>query len=1084
MSTVTVLFTDLVGSTGLLVGRADFDEVRRTHDDLLHAAIESNGGTVVKGLGDGVMATFTSAKSGVAAARAIQQAVYRHNRRGRGPELSLRVGISVGDVTFDGLDCFGAPVIEAARLCALADGDQIFATDVLRAMARDTAYRSVGALELKGLPDPVDTVEIDWDRVQTSDAPLPPRLTADGATFVGRDDILEKLDTTYERVRRTGQRAVLLIGGEPGGGKTTVVSRAVRAWHDGGATVAMGRCEEDVRAPYRPMIEALDHIVGNARAELLEAHAERHGVGVLPLAPSLARRLPKLADPMSTDPESERFLLFSAVGDLLRTIGAEDPVVVFLDDLHWADAATASLLRSLATSPEPARLLIVGTFRDAELAPDHPMAHALAAFRRVPCVERVHLDGLDATEVAELLTHWTGATPDAGTTELAEGLVAETDGNAFFVTEVIRHLDATGQLEDLSARGGLTGPLALPESVLEVLAERVGRLGTSAGEILGAAAVVGLEFDLAVVSGVTGTSDEKVLSVLHDATSAALVLEVRDAPGRFQFTHALVQHAILANLGPTREVGLHRRVAEFLEQAGGDRAATVSKLARHWLHATRVSDTARARDSARSAGQAALDALAPGDAVAFFRQALLLHEQAPQSDVATRIDLLTELGTAERLSGDPEHRETLLRACRLARREGDGARLAAAALANNVGTFSTYGGVDSERVEMLEAAVDVTSDPHPRALLLATLANELTYSGNYPRRRQIADAALAAARATGDGVLVVRVMNMIFYPLWVPETLTERVALTEESRAIVATIDDPLVLFWSGISNYLNLVQAGRVVEADEILHETQPLADRLAQPALQWRSAHRIACRHLLGGNADAAEEFARRALDYGEQAGDAAAVVYFKSQTMCVHWIRGTLEELGARIKGDAPRPSTAVASLALIFAESGRLDDVRGLLDREAANGFTNLARDPAYVTSMALFAEGAVATEHREAGDLVYQLLAPFADQIGFDGVTTVGSLEHYVGALAGLLGRHDEAVARLERSAAIHEDIGAPFFEARSRLQLAHALVARAHDDDVARAEQELARAGVLAKRHGCALIGERTRALTASLTGG
>ncbi|HVT75687.1 MAG TPA: AAA family ATPase, partial [Acidimicrobiales bacterium] len=1064
-------------------GRADFDEVRRTHDLLLHAAIESSGGTVVKGLGDGVMATFSSAKSGVTAARAIQQAVHRHNRRGRGPELSLRVGISVGDVTFDGLDCFGAPVIEAARLCALADGDQILATDVLRVMARDTAFRSVGALALKGLPEPVDTVEIEWDRVQASDAPLPARLAVDAPEFVGRTDVLEVLNTAYERVRRTGQRSVLLIGGEPGGGKTTVVSRAVRAWHDDGATVAMGRCEEDVRAPYRPMIEALDHIVGNARADLLDAHAQRHGAGVLPLAPSLARRLPKLADPISTDPESERFLLFSAVGDLLCTVGAEDPVVLFLDDLHWADAATASLLRSIATAPEPARLLVVGTFRDAELAPDHPMAQALAAFRRVPCVERLTLDGLDAGEVTELLTKWTGASASAGTAQLAEGLVAETDGNAFFVTEVIRHLDATGQLEDLAAKGALGGAVTLPDSVLEVLAERVGRLGTAAEEILGAAAVIGLEFELPLVSGVTGTSDEKVLSVLHDATSAALVLEVHDAPGRFQFTHALVQHAILTNLGPTREVSLHRRVAEFLEQAG-TREASVAELARHWLQATRVSDTARARDSARQAGEAALDALAPGDAVAYFRQALLLHEQSPRPDAATRIDLLTQLGTAERLSGDPEHRETLLRACRLAQRENDGARLATAALANNVGTFSTFGGVDVERVETLEAAVAVATNPQQRALLLGTLANELTYSGNYPRRRQIADAALEAARATGDRLLVVRVMNMIFYPLWVPETLAERVALTEESRAIVATTDDPLVLFWSGISNYLNLVQAGRVEEADEILHETQPLADRLAQPALQWRSAHRIACRHMLGGNADAAEEFARRAFDYGEQAGDAAAVVYFKSQTMCVHWMRGTLHELGAGIKGDSPRPATAVASLVLIFTDSGRLDDVRRLLDREAANGFTNLARDPAYVTSMALFAEGAVATRHHEAAELLHQLLLPFADQIGFDGVTTVGGLEHYLGALAASLGRYDEAVERLERSAALHERINAPFFEARSRLQLADALAARAHDDDAARAQLALARAGVLAKRHGFALIGERTRALAASLTGG
>jgi tetratricopeptide (TPR) repeat protein len=595
--------------------------------------------------------------------------------------------------------------------------------------------------------------------------------------------------------------------------------------------------------------------------------------------------------------------------------------------------------------------------------------------------------------------------------------------------------------------------------------------------------VIGLEFDLALVSGVTGMTDEKVLSVLDDAASAALVLEVHDAPGRFQFTHALVQHAILANLGATREVALHRRVAEWLEESG-DHHASVAELARHWMQATRVSDTARARDSAREAGEAALGALAPADAAAYFRQAVLLHEQTRQPDATTRIDLLTQLGTAERLSGNPEHRETLLRACRLALAEGDGARLAAAALANNVGTFSTYGGVDVERVEMLEAAIELTTDPHQRALLLGTLANELTYSGNYPRRRQLADAALAAARTTGDRTLVVRVMNLIFYSLWVPETLAERVALTEESRAILESVDDPLVLFWADISNYLNLVQSGRVEEADELLAHTTGLADRLGQPALQWRSAHRAACRQLLAGDADAAEDAARRAFDYGERAGDAAAVVYFKSQTMCVHWLRGTMRELGDRIRGDVPRSPNAVASLALIFGESGRLGDVDRLLDRETAAGFSNLTRDPAYVSSLSMFAEGAVLSGHREAAAQLHQLLLPFADQVGFDGVTTVGALEHYLGALAIVLGHLDEAVERLDRTAAFHERIHAPFFEARSRLQLAHALVARDCGDDPSQARHALSRAVLLSQRHGFALVAERARALSASLTGG
>ncbi|MGH9274203.1 MAG: ATP-binding protein, partial [Acidimicrobiales bacterium] len=663
ISTATVLFTDLVGSTELSVSHgARFDEARRAHDTVLRAAVEANGGTVVKGTGDGVMATFGAAADGVAAARAAQQAIHRLNRQGRGPSLSIRVGLSVGDVSFEGSDCFGEPVIEAARLCAAAEGDGILATDLVRTVARGrraTGFDDKGALQLKGLPDPVPVVEVLWERLERSTAPLPARVAAVSASFVGREEELELLDATYATMSSAGERQVVLVGGEPGLGKTTVVAQAVRSWHEAGATVAMGWCEEDVRAPYRPFIDALGQLVAAAPPEVLRAHVERHGASLVPLAPGLASRVDGIPERVSTDAETERFLLFSAVADLLASLSEHAPVVLFLDDLHWADAGTASLLRSLATVPDPARLLIVGTFRSDELKGDHPMGQALAAFRRVPAVSRVDLTGLRNADVVQLIERWTGAEGGAGAMQLAADLVVETDGNAFFVTEVVRHLDETGQLAELS-RTSPGAHAVMPDSIREVLGERVARLGAHADEVLATAAVIGNEFGIAVLGDVTGMDEVKILSILSDAATAALVREVADAPGRFQFTHALVKHAVLVNLGATREASLHRRVAEVLE-SGHEAGTQVAELAHHWLQATRRSDSARARDWARQAGDDAMVSLAPGDAVAYFRQALLLHDQLRDDDVAMRIDLLIKLGTAERQSGDPEHRDTLLK---------------------------------------------------------------------------------------------------------------------------------------------------------------------------------------------------------------------------------------------------------------------------------------------------------------------------------------------------------------------------------------------------------------------------------------
>ena len=789
-----------------------------------------------------------------------------------------------------------------------------------------------------------------------------------------------------------------------------------------------------------------------------------------------------MPDAGSSDLESERFLLFAAVADLLAAFGEQTPLVLFLDDLHWADAGTASLLRSLATGVDPARLLIVGTLRSDELAATHPMGQALAAFRRAPAVSRLELDGLRSTDVVDLVERWTGVGTSSGIERLADELVAETDGNAFFVTEVMRHLEETGRLADLPDAPTL-GEGLVPDSVREVLDERIARLGSVGDAVLAAAAVVGHEFTLPVVAAVTGVEDEKVLGVLAEAAAASLVREVADAPGHFVFTHTLVQHAFLAGLGATREATLHRRVAELLESHHVE-GMPVAALAHHWLQATNVSDTSRARDWARQAGDAALVALAPGDAVAFYRQALLLNDQLRDDDIAARVDLLTKLGTAERQAGDPEHRDTLLKAGRLARRAGDGDRLAAAALANNSGTFSRFQGVDAERVEMLEAAIDATAEPRAQALLLGTLANELTYAGDYARRRGIADAALDAARATGDDALLLRVLNLVFYALWVPETLDERLTLTEETLALAARVDDHLARYWAASSSCINLLQAGRIIEGAEQAFAMRDLADRLAQPALRWRALHSEACRLLLAGDPDAAAPFAQEAFELGDGAGEPEAAVYFKSQDMLERWQRGTLDELSARIKGTAPRPPNAEASLCLIFSETGREPEARAVLDRRRGTGFGDLPRDPAFIACVAMFAGAAVRLGHRPSAARLYELVLPVAEQVGFDGVMTVGRLEHHLGGLARVLGRHDEAVDRLQRTTRLHEAMGARFFEARSRLELAIALHERGATGDAEAAVTEARCAATLGEDRGYAGVGRRAGELLAEFSAG
>ena len=1084
-TTATVLFTDLVDSTRLSVAHgAVYDDARRAHDALLRSAVEAHHGRIIKGLGDGVMATFTAGVDAVAAARAAQQSIHRFNRRGAELSLSIRVGVAVGDVSFEGDDCFGEAVIEAARLCAVAEGDQILASETVQMISggrRAPGFVSVGAIELKGLPHPVDVVEVEWERLVRSSIPLPARLEAEVPAFVGRTAELFTLHHAYDEVREQAHRQVVLVGGEPGLGKTALVSEAVRVWHSAGATVAMGWCEAEVRAPYRPFIDALAQLVDTAPPELLHAHVQRHGAGLLPLAPGLTRRIDPLPSLISSDPETERFLLFAAVADFLAALGEQAPVVLFLDDLHWADAGTASLIRSLATMPDRARLLIVGTFRLEELLAEHPMGQVLAAFHRVPNVTRLHLDGLDPADVLELVQRWAGADAGSGAARLAEDLVAETGGNAFFVTEVIRYLEHSGRLDALAAASA-GDPSLMPDSVREVLGERVARLGVVADEVLAVAAVVGSEFELNVVAAVSGVPEDKALSILAEAATAALVRELRDGPGRFVFTHALVQHAVLVNLGPTREAAVHRRVAEFLE-SDAQTNAPVAALAHHWLRATKSVDSSRALDWAVQAGNAALEALAPGDAVNHLRQAIVLHEQLGTGDVGTRIDLLTKLGHAERLAGDPEHRDTLLKACRLAQRADDGSRLASAALENNGGSFSTFMGVDAERVAMLEAAIAVNGDEGRRALLLATLAIELTYSGDFDRRRGLIEAALDVARAHGDTSVLLRVMNLAFHTLWIPDTLAERLAITQESMMLVGAVEDPLPRYWSAVTNYHNVVQSGRVSQGEPLLRTATELAERLGQPSLQRQTSHIGAARHLLVGDPDAAEPLVRRAFEYGQREGSGEALVYFRSQEMCLHWERGTMTELSQHIKGSPPKSPNAAALRGLIFLESGRDAEANRLLDTAVDSQLVDLERDPAYITTLALIAEVAAALDHQAAAALVFDLLLPYGDQIGFDGVVTVGILDHYLGGLDRVLGRPTDAIDRLERSAQSHRGIPSPFFEARSLYELARSLVARGDEGDVAAAIAAVARSVEIASLHSYRMVHRRGQELLVNLNG-
>ena len=299
---------------------------------------------------------------------------------------------------------------------------------------------------------------------------------------------------TSERQPGEG-RAVVLVSGDAGVGKTTLVAEAARRAAKEGACVLLGRCQEDVSASYSPFAEALQHYVAHAPEHVLRTHVEAHGGDITSMVPTLGQRLGTVPPPTRTDPDTERYLLYGAVAGLLTAAATLQPTVLVLDDLQWSDSQSLRLLRHVVANVDSARLLVLGTFRDSELPHSSPLRDLLGALQRKPTIGRIQLKGFDDTGVLAFMEAAAGQRLEEAATDLAHALYIETEGNPFFVGEVLRSLMETGAIyQDDRGRwtsAGEMSEMVLPNSVREVISAHVRRLGTHAGPILSMAAVIG-----------------------------------------------------------------------------------------------------------------------------------------------------------------------------------------------------------------------------------------------------------------------------------------------------------------------------------------------------------------------------------------------------------------------------------------------------------------------------------------------------------------------------------------------------------------------------------------------------------------
>ena len=1089
-ATVTVLFTDLVGSTALLarLGEERAEELRREHFGLLRQALGKTAGLEVKNLGDGLMVVFPSAADGVAGAVAIQQLFERRNRDAS-EQLLVRVGVAAGDADIEDGDYFGLPVIEAARLCARAEGQEILVTDLARALAgsrRAFEFASVGPLELKGLDQPVVTWRVTWEPHGVADdlaIELPSRVeTASLITFVGRAREREALDASL-KAAEGGERRVVLISGEPGIGKTALSSAFAHEAFGRGAVVLYGRCDEDLGIPYQPWSEALSHLVRHAPGDLLEAHVAARGGELMALAPDLATRT-AVGLGVSSDGESERYLLFGAVVDLLARASALAPVVLVLDDLHWADRPTLQLLRHIVSADTSLCVLAIGTFRESDISSEHPLSETLAALHREAGVERLPLRGLGDDELLALLETAAGHEMTEDGVALRDTLLAETEGNPFFVGEMLRHLAETRAIfQDEHGRWIASPDLrtaGLPISIREVIGRRVARLGAQTQAVLSIAAVIGRDFDVDVLSRVVDVDDDTVIELCDRAVATAVLTE-SDVPGRYTFAHALIEHTLYDGLSASRRALAHRQVAETLEaMCGNDPAERIGELAYHWAHATQLQDTDKAIMYAQGAGDRALAQLAPDEAVRWYRDAVDLLDRASAENLGRRAELLLGLGDAQRQTGDPAHRETLLAAARLADDVGAIETLVRAALRNNRGWNSIIGAVDDERVEVLTRALDRLGevDTADRARLLALLCLERFYDADFDERLSMATRAVEIARRIGDKAALVDAIRLSHESITMPQTLELRLQWNGEAAALAEELGDPIARLWSNNYRFLAAAEAGDLATLRAAFAIFESESERIGQPLNRWHVAFHRAWQRMLDGDLDTAEEIATDALTLGTAAGHADAVTIYGAQIIALRWMQGRLVELVPLIEqamNDNPGLQVFRSALAWAHCFDSPGETTR-MLDDELVTGFP-MYPDSNWLMATVNWAEAATRCGHQAGAILLRERLLPWHAQISSSHASVHGGVAHYLGRLEHLLGRHDQADEWFAEALTRHERLEAPYLVAWTQTAWAELLADRDLHGDAEKARLLLKDAVPVATAHGYAYVARDGRAV-------
>ncbi len=875
-----------------------------------------------------------------------------------------------------------------------------------------------------------------------------------------------------------------LVGGEAGSGKSRLVREFVREAASAGAMVLYGACDAVVRRPYRPFVEALDQLVRATDPVTLREALGTEGGELVRLVPDLAKVVGELPAPLAADPDTERHRLHTAVADLLAAVGRWAPLVVVIEDGHWADAPTLLLLRHLARGASGARALLVTTFRDTEAEVPEALSAALVDLRRSEGVVRLRLGGLSPEEVFEFVQRAGGGDPGSRLSEVARVLRSLTGGNPFLMTELWRSVleadpAAIGAGADLASA---VANLGSPEGVREVVSQRLARLSPGTTRLLELAAVAGAEFDLSIV-GRDGAADAEVRIALEQALAHGMIEETASRRLGYRFTHELVRRALYDRMPALRRAELHLQVAEALERvhAADEGRGGLAELAYHFGEAAPVDGPRRAIDYSLLAGRAALTTLDFDEADLRFSYALELGIDDPRRRARTQL----ELGTTRVRAGHSDEAMTAFEAAAQIARELDDPELLATAAVGFEDACWRPARTDNAALELLhEASLALgPGDSELRVRLLSGMTRAHALPGNYQRAAEVEVQAIAMARRLDDRAGLATVLMRSYWSHG-NSSLERTLEMLAEARDLAAELGDADLQTEAMEWSVASLIALGDLDRAGRELEEVHALAGRLRQPFMLHVAEHYASTLALCTGRLAEADAAAQRSHEWSLLLTDRPASGIHGIQMFGIRREQGRLSELApvTRLFAASDRLSGAWRpGFAALLAELGMEAEARRELTRVREEGFDSL-RSGIWLASLTYLTDACAAVGDEPMAALIYPELNPLAgaNVVVGHGVACYGSADRYLGMLASTLGDHRLAIEHFEHALARNREMGATTWTAHTLYAYGRTLRMRGTADDGARAVELLSEAATLAERIGMPTLLARSQALGAT----